>query len=93
MQNHFVDQIYDTLHGHLTDDACVPGVENLFAEGSLCDRMYEEIHAAYSRLLHRLGANNEDSDLETIINAFLVICKETGLSMYDCGVRFGSGTS
>ena len=33
MQNHFVNQVYDTLHGHLTDDACVPGVENLFAEG------------------------------------------------------------
>ena len=35
MQNNFVDQVYDTLHGHLTYDACVPGVENLFAEGSL----------------------------------------------------------
>ena len=91
MQSNFVSQVYDTLHGHLTDDACVLGVKNLFAEGSICDRMYEEIHAAYNRLLQRLDANSEDPDLEIIINAFLVICKETGFSMYDYGVKFGTG--
>ena len=92
MDQDFIDRVYDTLQGNLTEDACVPGVENLFAAGRTCDLMYEEIHAAYNRILQRLDAENEDPDLEIILNAFLVICKETGQAMYRLGARFGQSS-
>ena len=90
MDYDFIDRVYDTLHGNLTEAACVPDVENLFAEGTLCDSLYDNIHAANARLLDRLDAQNEDQDLEIIVNSFLGLCRETGRAMYHLGTRFAS---
>jgi len=90
MDYDFIDRVYDTLQGNLTEAACVPGVANLFAEGSLCDSLYDNIHAAYARLLDKLDEQNEDQDLEIIVNSFLGLCRETGRAMYYLGAQFAS---
>ena len=74
------ENVYQTLTGNMIDEYVVPGVENAFAEGSRCDELYKQIFQANRRLCDRLGARDEDADVELIINNFLEInrflCKE-----------------
>ena len=89
MKERFIDLVYQTVIGELELDYELPGVENSFEEGSLCDQAYEQMRGAYDRLLHRLGLENEDLDLETIIHCMTVIQKEIAYQMYRYGVHFG----
>jgi len=52
--------------------------------------LYDNIHAAYARLLDKLDGQNEDQDLEIIVNSFLGLCRETGRAMYYLGAQFAS---
>lgn len=79
------DDIYDTLMGELLPEAAIPGVPNLFAPGSECDRAYAAALDAYYRLLDRLGRQNDDPDVEIIFNAFLQICRTVGREIYRLG--------
>ena len=89
MENEFIESVYDTLCGLLIEEAQVPGVENIFAEGKACMNWYKEILAAYGRLRDRLGVRDEDEDVEIIMDAFLSICRKTGYHMYRYGALFG----
>lgn len=40
-------EIYETMLGFRTPEACVPGVEDAFSEGSLCQREYDRMRGAY----------------------------------------------
>lgn len=81
----YIDRVYYTLLGELDAEAAISGVENAFAPGSLCDREYESLQAAYERLRRRLGAAGEDGDVETILSAMFAICHDVGRRMYRHG--------
>lgn len=82
-----LEDIYYTLCGELIDEARVPGVENAFAPGSLCDREYGKLRGACDRLLTRLGKEDEDADVEEIIDAMLSIQRELCFQMYRLGAQ------
>lgn len=85
--DHFVQAVYDTLQGNLLIP--VPEVEDLFAAGKPCQRWYCDMLAAYMRLRDRLGVEDEDQDVETIINSLLSIQRELCGKMYEYGAAFG----
>ena len=67
------EDVYLTLCGEVHGEYAVPGVENAYADGSTCDNLYREMGEAYERLRERLGAIDEDPDVEVIINNLLQI--------------------
>ena len=88
LSNSFIDDVYDTLQGSLIPEFCIPGVKNLFLEGSPCGTAYAEMYEAYMRLLDRLNKTDEDSDVEVIIQSLLFIARISGKEMYRCGAEF-----
>ena len=84
--------MYLTLTGNLIPSCRVPGVEDAFAEGSFCMGLYGEAMNAYESLCKRLGVEDEDEDVETIINNFMDIQWHIGLRMYTYGTIFGNKT-
>lgn len=81
----FVDNVYFALQGETLDS--IPGVENAFADGSVCDRCYKDMLDAYARLLDRLGLENEDKDVEIIINSLRTITDELCYRMFYLGAQ------
>ena len=73
MQQYPAEDVYLTLCGEIHDKYAVPGVENAYADGSECDRLYCELCDAYDRLRQRLGVVDEDGDVEIIIGNLLSI--------------------
>ena len=49
MQKYSFEDIYYTLCGDICEECAVPGVENVYAEGSDCDVLYCEMSLAYER--------------------------------------------
>ena len=62
--------------GLLEPEACVPGIENAFADGSFCADQYEKMRSAYERLCARLNVRDEDQDLNTMVDSMEAIQKE-----------------
>ena len=89
MEYRFIDMVYQTVIGEMEDGCALPGVEDSFAPGSICDRAYDQMRCAYQRLLDRLGKEDEDHDLETIVHTMEIIQKEIAYQMYRYGVHFG----
>ena len=79
------DDIYETMLGLRIPEACVPGVADDFSEGSLCQREYDRMRGAYERLCSRLGAGDEDPDLNTMVDALEAIQRELCERMHRCG--------
>ena len=67
------EDTYLTLCGEIHGEYAVVGVENAFADGSECDRLYAELSEAYERLRDRLGVVDEDADVEVIIGNMLAM--------------------
>lgn len=86
----FKEQVYLTLTGTLLPTYGVPGVEDAFADGSFCMECYRKAMDAYASLRSRLGVEDEDQDVETIINNFMDIQWYIGLKMYMYGAEFGN---
>ena len=82
------EEVYFTLLG----EACepVPGVENAFTDGTICDRCYNEMLDAYARLRDRLGVQDEDADVEIIINSLRKITDELCYRMFYYGAKIGN---
>ena len=83
--------IYDLLNGSLDLKRCpVPEsqlVQDEFARGQLCDRLYEEIYQANLALCERLGVDSDDH-IEQMINYFFQITERLCAKMYDYGRMF-----
>lgn len=79
------EQVYYSLLGEFVMGNEVPGVENLFVQGSDCDRLYTQVWEANRRLCRRLGAKDEDTDVEELISACMQIQKIVALRMYAYG--------
>ncbi len=64
-------------------------VKSAFMPGSLCDRAYEDMLRAYSRLCLRLDSPQwSDPDVECIIHNLRAIGKELSFQMYRYGMIF-----
>ena len=83
-----IQDIYFTLTGVMQEQFRVPGVENLFAEGSECMNWYSEMLAAYERLCERLGVLDEDADVEVIIDSLMSIERKVSMKMFEYGMKF-----
>ena len=92
MDKTLLDDIYRSLAGFYIPEAAVPGVPNLFAPHSFCDREYARMRQAYERICIRLGVNvdDEDEDLNIMVEAMEsiqeVLCKE----MFRLGMEYES---
>ena len=73
--------------GDRLPEYAVPGVENAFAPGSFCDRKYAAMREAYERLCHRLGAGDEDPDLEIIVDSLMDIQHFLTKTMFHLGTH------
>ena len=93
MDNNVLEDIYRTLTGFYTPEAALPGVPDLFAPYSPCEREYARMRQAYERICIRLGVNvdDEDEDLNIMVEAMEsiqeVLCKE----MFRLGLEFRAG--
>jgi hypothetical protein len=83
------EMIYQVMNGDISLDSVklLEGlqVEDEFAEGKECGRLYSEVYEAKQRLLERLE-ESEDADIETIISNMEAISKILSLRMYDYGL-------
>jgi hypothetical protein len=83
------EMIYQIMNGDISlDSVKMPEglqVEDEFAEGKECGRLYSEVYEAKQRLLERLE-ESEDADIETIISNMEAISKILSLRMYDYGL-------
>lgn len=76
------EQIYFSVLGELVTP--VPGVENAFAPGSLCDQLYRQMYEARCSVCQRLGVE-EDLDVEMMLDSFFRINRELCLRMFRLG--------
>lgn len=83
------DEVSDTVRSLMVPEYAVAGVENLFAEGSYCQRRYDDMREAYARLCVRLGVEDEDRDLEQMISALDDITARLCRTMYEHGRQEG----
>ncbi len=83
------EMIYQIMNGDISlDSVKMPEglqIEDEFAEGKECGRLYSEVYEAKQRLLERLE-ESEDADMETILRNMEAISKILALKMYDYGV-------
>ena len=86
----YAQGVYDTLCGQAEQDACIPGVENAFARGCVCDRSYEAAVEAKNRILMRLGVD-EDPDVDRIFGELMYIARQLSLKMFAYGNALVSG--
>lgn len=84
----FADMVYDTLSGNLHGQYAVPGVEDAFAAGSECLRLYEEMTAVRDQLQSRVGLPEEDEDVERIISILESVQRILAIKMFDYGQKF-----
>ena len=88
-KNQFAEQVFDTANGYLVQEACVPGIENMFAPGTACDLLYRQMVSARERLTVKTGLQEDDPDIEGIIDPLLKITKVIGLEMFAYGMKYG----
>jgi hypothetical protein len=83
------EMIYQMMNGDISlDSSKLPEglhVEDEFAEGKECGRLYSEVYEAKQRILERLE-ENEDADIETIIRNMEAISEILALKIYDYGL-------
>ena len=89
----FKTMIYDLMYGHYDLDKfdCEESsvVENEFAEGRYCEKLYSEMLAAYGRICQRLHEQSgEDRDVEIIINNLLDMGRYQSMKMFNYGAFF-----
>lgn len=89
----FKTMIYNLMNGHYDLDKfdCEESsvVENEFAEGGYCEKLYSEMLAAYGRICQRLHEQSgEDRDVEIIINNLLDMGRYQSMKMFSYGAFF-----
>lgn len=89
MDRSLYNRLFTIVYGVEDVDPQYPGVEDAFADGALCAKMYDIVYDAERRLEDRLGVAGNDADVEEIITAMESIVREIGYKMYCCGAKFG----
>lgn len=89
----FKQLVYDLMCGSIDRETFrgeeVKVVENAYAEGSECDRIYQEVYEACERVCERLGtAYGEDEDVERIMDGMLEIQGILCRKMFEYGGIF-----
>ena len=82
------EMIYDWMNGiYGENNTMIKGlyVENEFADGGFCDKVYNDIYNANIRLNDKLG-NDNDHDIECIISGYRTLMKYFSMKMFDYGV-------
>lgn len=87
-KNQFAEQVFDTACGFLVKEACVPGIENLFAPGKPCDLLYQEMTGVRERLAKKTGLEEDDPDIERMIDLLMKIARMTGVEMFLYGMQY-----
>ena len=90
MDRKLLDDIYRSLVGFYIPEAAVPGVPDLFAPGSFCDREYAKMRDAYGRVCARLGVDVDDEDLICMVEAMEAIQERLCKEMFLLGMEFGA---
>lgn len=87
----FSQMVYDTLTDELTDEFALPEVENAYAQGSRCERLYNETIRMCWDISKRLNGNDVDThpDVQLIMDNMLEIQKILCLKMFHYGMSFG----
>lgn len=88
MDEKMVEFIYETIQGGFAEPI-PPNLENAFADGTECLRLYEQVYDAERRLEARLGVEAYDEDVECIICAMTEMQRHLCFKMYEYGARFG----
>ena len=90
MDEKLMEDIYGTLCGLYIPQAMVPGVPDLFVDGSFCMTEYIRMRRAYERICLRLGVDPEDGDgdMEELLEALDNIQKTVGAEMFRQGNRY-----
>ena len=86
------EYFYDCLTGQVLPEYSIAWTENLFEPGKPCYESYQAALDAYARLRQRLGAANEDADVEQIIDALLRYSRIVGVEMFACGRKYQTMT-
>ena len=81
------EAIYETVIGQALQP--VAGVNDLFAEGQVCDALYESVYCAADRLSARLGVQGEDADVQILLDSWQKICRLVAYEMFRCGAELG----
>lgn len=80
--------IYEKMNGFLEGEifsiSKKLAIEDEFAEGKECSRLYESAYLAKQNLCRRLG-KDEDKDLEILISSMENIAKLLSMKMYEYG--------
>ncbi|MDO5783487.1 MAG: hypothetical protein Q4P20_00330 [Eubacteriales bacterium] len=85
------ERVYDIVMGLIDHkDYPIPQVEfveNAFADGEPCERLYEQMHDAAARVYKRLGME-KDRDVEDIIYRWMDMMHIVSIKMFEYGMKF-----
>ena len=87
MEEKLIETVYHTVAGYVIGPEALPGVENAFAPGARCERLYDEL---YDLLATRFDPDDDDDApvLEQILSNMDGIQKELSFRMFRLRMRF-----
>ena len=82
----YARQVYTQMHGFY-EEGTVSGV----SEEAVLEKHYEEIYNALERLGERCGFDVDDEDREDMLNALEDLLLESGIKMFEYGMKYAQG--
>jgi len=83
------ESIYETMIGQRVPEYAVPGVENMADGVTPYSLAWRELLKSRDSLCRRFRIHPEDQDLERMVNAVMIIERETARAMYNISVGKG----
>ena len=88
MEDAIAQQVLDSLLGHLLPEYHLNWVETIFVPGHPCYEEYGKMYDTYPVLCSRLGAGEEDPDVERMVDALLNHGRILALEMFEYGRKY-----
>lgn len=82
------ERVYDSLAGNLLPEYSLSWVEDIYVPGHPFYEAYSTMWDAYDRLRDRLGAVDEDEDVEIVISSLLKYGKIAAMEMFRYGRKY-----